>query len=378
MRIAQVSPFLPGKAGGSVVYSTNLSRELANRGHDVEFFAANYPANGHDSTAGLGNQIRMRTSPCFGLMMGINPVSFILRKLIRTKADVVHAHSYIFSTSNQAALASRLSGRPLVLHIHGATYARHSMMARRTASALYLKEKIYDRTLGKWTIASADAIAAVSKFDLQKCKEVFGVEGDKLHLIPNAVDAEVFRPSDETRDGPPVVTFIGRLEQWKGASSFMTIARMVRDQVPEARFMVVGDGSMKSSLTSEFQDLLPSTQFVGEVAHRDIPAILHDTTVLVLPSYIEGLPTVCLEALACGIPVVASDTGGTSEVILDGETGFLRPVDDLPGFADRVVLLLQNDSLRQRMGRAGRRLVEGMYSWTRIAEMTERLYERLV
>jgi phosphatidylinositol alpha-1,6-mannosyltransferase len=82
--------------------------------------------------------------------------------------------------------------------------------------------------------------------------------------------------------------------------------------------------------------------------------------------------------LASGIPVVASDTGGTSEIIREDETGYLCPSSDLDRFADRVVRLLRNPELRARLGRNGRALVENQYSWTRVAEMTERLYERLV
>jgi len=100
--------------------------------------------------------------------------------------------------------------------------------------------------------------------------------------------------------------------------------------------------------------------------------------VLLLPSFIEGLPTSCLEALASGTAVVASDTGGTSEIIQDGQTGFLCPRGDLDAFADRVVLLLRDPELARRMGRNGRALVEHLYSWTRVAEVTERLYEGLV
>jgi glycosyltransferase involved in cell wall biosynthesis len=99
--------------------------------------------------------------------------------------------------------------------------------------------------------------------------------------------------------------------------------------------------------------------------------------VLILPSFIEGLPTVCLEALASGVPVVASNIGGTSEVVIEGETGYLRPPHDLESMSDCVVKLLRDDNLRNRMGQAGRKLVEDGYSWERIAELTEQLYERV-
>lgn len=375
MKIAQIAPFLPERPGGSAVYSSNLALELEKRGHDVEFYAPNFPPNGHRQY--LGSHIPLHTSRCFGLMFGVNPLTFLARELARSNADVLHAHSYIYTTSNQAALVSRVTGRPLVLHIHGATYARPESMDCRTSTALLLKQKLYDPTLGRWTIESADAIAAVSEFDLQQCREVFDIEEERLHLLPNAVDPNLFHPTVEEAPDPPVVTYIGRLEPWKGALSFLEIARLVRREVPEAIIQVVGTGSNLEEMKAACADLNGNLRFLGERPHEDIPALLRSSSVLVLPSFIEGLPTVCLEALASGVPVVASDTGGTSEVIIDGQTGFLRPANDLSGFADRVIEILRDPALRNLLGRKGRALVERQHSWSRVAEMTERLYKQL-
>ncbi|HYM40923.1 MAG TPA: glycosyltransferase family 4 protein [Thermoplasmata archaeon] len=376
MRIAQVAPFLPERPGGSVVYSSNLALELEKRGHEVDFFAPNFPPNGHRKY--LGNHIPIHTSRCYGLMFGVNPLTFLTRELAKTPVDVLHAHSYVYMTSNQAALVSRVTGRPFVLHIHGATYGRPSEMDRKTSAALYVKEKIYDRTLGRWTIDSADAIAAVSQFDLQQCREVFDVDESKLHLIPNAVDPQEFSPATGDAPDPPVVTYIGRLEPWKGAGSFLEIARLVRRDLPETVFQIAGDGSLRREMEAAAADLDGSVRFLGEVDHSRIADILRASSVLVLPSFIEGLPTVCLEALACGVPVVASETGGTSEVVLEGRTGYLCPAERPAAFAERVLAILHDPGLRQRMGRAGRALVEQGHSWGRVAELTERLYEQLV
>lgn len=376
MRVAQVAPFLPERPGGSVVYSTNLAVQLEKRGHQVDFFAPNFPPNGHRHY--MGSRIPIHTARCYGLMFGVNPLTFMTKELARSNADVLHAHSYVYTTSNQAALVSRVTGRPFVLHIHGATYSRPAEMDRKTSSALYLKEKIYDRTLGRWTIESADAIAAVSRFDLQQCREVFDVDEDKLHLLPNAVDPQVFSPCVGDGPDPPVVTYIGRLEQWKGAGSFLEIARLVGRELPKVVFQIVGTGSMFEEMQAKAARLDANVRFLGEVDHNLIPDVLRASSVLVLPSFIEGLPTVCLEALSCAVPVVAADTGGTSEVVIEGKTGFLRPAHDLEAFADRILALLKDEGMRRRMGAAGRTLIEESYSWARVAEMTERLYNNLV
>jgi glycosyltransferase involved in cell wall biosynthesis len=213
---------------------------------------------------------------------------------------------------------------------------------------------------------------------MQQCRQTFDVSPDRLHLIPNAVDVEIFHPPVGDGDRPLTVTFLGRLEQWKGANSFIQIARKVLHEVPEATFQMVGDGPLRHKLMMDARDLNGNIRFLGEVDHDRTPELLRQSSLLLLPSFIEGLPTSCLEALASGTAVVASDTGGVSEIIHDGETGFLCPRGNLDAFADRVVLLLRNPDLASRLGRNGRALVEDLYSWTRVAEVTERLYDSLV
>ena len=115
----------------------------------------------------------------------------------------------------------------------------------------------------------------------------------------------------------------------------------------------------------------------GLVPHEKIPTILSKTSVLVLPSYTEGLPTVCLEALASEVPIVASNVGGISEVVLDGETGYLVSQITPHLFAEKVLKLLANEPLRNKMGKRGRKLVEQFYNWNYVIEKTEKIYETI-
>src|SRR3989442_3983435 len=232
--------------------------------------------------------------------------------------------------------------------MHGATYFRHGIADRKTSSALYLKEKVYDKTIGRWTIGCADAIAAVSAFDMQQCRETFDVNPDRLHLTPSAVDVEKFPPPAEDGDRPPTVTFLGRLEQWKGANSFIQIARKVLQEVPETLFQMAGDGPLRNKLMADARDLNRSIRFLGEVNHERIPELLRQSSVLLLPSFIEGLPTSCLEALASGTAVLASVTGGPPQIIPGRETRFLFPRRELDGFADPLVLPLTEPRIALR------------------------------
>src|SRR3989442_4613673 len=347
MRIAQVSPFLPSRAGGSVVYSTNLALQLQSRGHDVEFFAARTSAE--DGGSLKERHVAVHTRPTFGIAFGVNPMAYLLSDLLRSDAEIIHAHSYIYATSNQAAIAARVRSRPFVLHMHGATYQGQGIADRRISGALFLKEKVYDKTLGRWTIGSADAIAAVSAFDMQQCRETFDVSPDRLHLIPNAVDVEKFHPPAEDGERPPTVTFVGRLEQWKGANSFVQIARKVLQEVPEAIFQMVGDGPLRSKLIADSRDLDGSIRFLGEVSHDRIPDLLRRSSVLLLPSFIEGLPTSCLEALAAGTAAFPPGPGGTPPTIPDATDGIFFPPGGPGALAARVVRPFSGPVPRRRL-----------------------------
>src|SRR5438046_6720936 len=153
MRIAQVSPFLPSRAGGSVIYSTNLALQLKIRGHDVEFYAARTTAE--DGELLKEKNVAVHTRPTFGVAFGVNPMAFVLPDLLKSDAEVIHAHSYIYPTSNRAAIAARVLRRPFVPPMHGPTNQAGGVLAGRISSALFLKEKVYAKTIGRGTIGCA-------------------------------------------------------------------------------------------------------------------------------------------------------------------------------------------------------------------------------
>ena len=169
------------------------------------------------------------------------------------------------------------------------------------------------------------------------------------------------------------VVFIGRLEPWKGIEVFLEVAKLIKKERGDVTFSIVGDGSLRNYVETTAHSL--NGKVFGLVPHERIPNILSEASILVLPSYTEGLPTVCLEALAAEVPVVASNVGGTPEVVLDGETGYLIPPGNAHLCAEKVLRLLANENLRNKMGKRGRSLVEQFYTWNKIVEKTERIYE---
>src|SRR5205809_5943314 len=129
MTIAQVSPCLRSRAGGSVIYSTNLALQLKIRGHDVEFYAARTTAE--DGEILKEKNVAVHTRPTFGVAFGVNPMAFVLPDLLKSDAEAIHAHSSIYATPNQAANPARALPRPFGPHMHGATYQGAGTMDRR-------------------------------------------------------------------------------------------------------------------------------------------------------------------------------------------------------------------------------------------------------
>src|SRR5438046_9168103 len=147
MRIAQVSPFLPSRAGGSVIYSTNLALQLQGRGQYVQFYAARTSVE--DGAVLKDRNVAVHTRPAVGIAFGVNPMAFVLPDLLKSDAEVIHAHSYIYATSNQAAIAARVRHRPFVLHMHGATYQGGGIMDLRISRDLCMTVMVYADTIGR-------------------------------------------------------------------------------------------------------------------------------------------------------------------------------------------------------------------------------------
>jgi glycosyltransferase involved in cell wall biosynthesis len=152
----------------------------------------------------------------------------------------------------------------------------------------------------------------------------------------------------------------------------------VLTKVHEAKFVIAGEGPMDSSLRKLVESLgvEDSVKFLG---HRsDVPDLLRGATVFARPSTLEGMPLTVLEAMATGLPVIATPVGGTPELITDGQNGFLTPVGDFRALADAIVDVLSDLERASNMGQRNLRTVRDEYTWERVVEHTEALYYEMI
>lgn len=372
--VAQISAFPRDHIGGSEFYAHQLAWRLANRGHRVSVITSNL-GSWRGSHEVWGN-VQIDRCPTPWMLWDVNPATWALPALLRSDASIFHVHTHYFLTSVQAALARRLRARRLLLHIHGLDVAGTPDLPG-FRNLIRLREEVYDRMVTGWLLDRADAIASVSQRDLAFLEDRYGVSQDRLHWIPNAVEASDFDQPRRDDVRRPVVTFIGRLEPSKGADYLPAIINRLAAESFDFDVEIVGNGSLGPTLKSAFRHYDGHIRLHGAVDHDEIPVILSRARVLLAPSRVEGVPTACLEALAAGVPIVAADVGGTREVVQNGRTGFVHPPGDVDGFARRLRYFLENPEDASAYGREGRRMVERDYTWPSIVSRVESVYADL-
>jgi len=236
----------------------------------------------------------------------------------------------------------------------------------------------YEVTIGKLIVRLSDKIIAVSK--AVKAQAVWlGAEPKDVTVVPNGVDLCEFKPIEARgSEGTKRVACVGRLIPNKGVQFLIKASPSVLSSNPDVEFVIVGDGPMRDHLVQMTEDLgvKHAFRFMGTVP--SVSDVLRDCRIFVRPSLTEGMPLTVLEAMACGLPVVASRVSGTPEVVLDGETGILVEAGNVRQIAEAIAKLLSDDHGATEMGRNALRLVGERYSWDRAADLVQRVYEGIL
>ncbi|NQT14976.1 MAG: glycosyltransferase, partial [Planctomycetes bacterium] len=292
------------------------------------------------------------------------------RSLRRLNPDVLCCHGY--KANLLGLLAARRIGMPVVSVSRGWT---------GETSRVRLYERV-DRFVLRWM----DRVVCVSEAQAAKVRGV-GVRTDKILVIRNAVDTGRFAPPQtEYRDrlqglfAEPrrwIVGAAGRLSPEKGFDVLVEAAAEVLAGNPLVGFVLFGEGALRDRLASRIREAGLEGRFVLAGFRSDLDMYLSNLDVAVLPSFTEGLPNVVLEAFAAGVPVVATDVGGTSEVVEEGSNGHLVRPGDPAALAQRVTDLLADGRTRREMGDNARRRVEEAFSFRSQASEYGQLFDRL-
>jgi glycosyltransferase involved in cell wall biosynthesis len=299
----------------------------------------------------------------------------------RNRTQIVH--TYGFYPNVFGIPAARLGNVPVVV-----------ASIRDTGPYLTPMKKRFQRAVCRLSDCILVNAEAVRKWLISE-----GYPADKIAVIRNGVDLSGFgKRADGSRlrqelglppQGPLVAVF-SRLERLKGIEYFLNAAAVVTDRFPEARFLIVGGGFIKrngrivpemdyrTELEKHAARLGLDRKVVFTGFRMDVPELLSEVTVSVLPSLSEGLPNVLLESMAAAVPVVATRVGGNPEAVEDGETGLLVPPRDPEALVRAISRFLEDPDLAFRFGQAGKERVIAHFSLGRMVQETERLYHRLL
>jgi glycosyltransferase involved in cell wall biosynthesis len=232
-------------------------------------------------------------------------------------------------------------------------------------------------------IRSADLVISVADHLTVSLARNHGITG--IPTIPNAIDPDTFRPepaSAELRvefgipNGHAAVLLPGVFVERKRPMDVLRAAELVLQRDPAVVFLLAGDGPQEDALAAFCRDrgMADRIRFLGPVPHERMPSLYNAVDIVVMASDSEGLSRVYLEALACGRPLLASDIPAAREVIEDGHNGFLFPLGDHQALADRVLALLDDGALRERIGPSARASVSDR-SLERSVEMYVRAFD---
>jgi glycosyltransferase involved in cell wall biosynthesis len=287
--------------------------------------------------------------------------------------------------------------RPLLIHshtIHANLLARMTRLFVKVPVLICTAHSITEggrpRELAyRLTDSLADITTQVSEAGKQRYIQVGAVPPHKIVCIPNGIDTSRFQPNPTVRQAvreqlgcaPDAFVWltVGRLEPVKNHLGLLSAFREVAAVHPHARLLIAGQGSLQAATEQRIAELGLAERVHLLGVRRDIPELLNAADAFVLPSLWEGMPLTLLEAGAVGLPIVATDVGGNSEIVLESKTGYLVPVRDTAALAEAMLRVMRlSDADRFTMGQAGRAHVVQNFDLERVVDRWEALYRELL
>jgi glycosyltransferase involved in cell wall biosynthesis len=378
-RVCVLTALFPPSIGGIQSHTLRLGQKLADRGADVHVVTRLQPGLPRFERMGDVRVHRVGVARARGAAGSIAFVAGGVRAVLRLarQVDVLHAHQ-LLSPSTVGLAAAPLARLPLIVNPHACGDIGDVGVLSRSAVG---------RARLLAVVRRADAFVAVSRAIRDELVGA-GAPPAKVWSIGNGVDVDRFAPAAAEERAAirralglpagPLAVYAGRLAPEKGVDVLVEAWPEVAARAPAARLAVVGAGpdEARARELAQARGVAGSIAFVGSVP--DVAPYLRAADAAVLPSRTEGLPVALLEAMSCGLPVVATRVGGSAEVLADALAGWLVPAEDPPALAGALAQALLDRDAAARRGGAGRALVLARYGMDQIVDQTLRLYASVV
>ncbi len=374
MKMPKVGITCYASQGGSGVVATELGLHLSRRGCEVHFISSELPfrlRKYHENI--FYHPVEMPHYPVFQHSPYTLSLATAMSEVAeRCELDILHVHYAIPHTAS-AYLAQKMSSRDnlkVVTTLHG------------TDITLVGQEPSFF-PITRFLIEQSDAVTAVSGFLKEETIKVFGT-GENIEVIPNFVDARVFKPMEDATlrerfapNGEKLLVHASNFRKVKNLEAVVDVFARVAEALP-SRLLLLGDGpeigNVRQQVTQAGLD--EKVDFLGHV--DNLEDVMPMADLLLLPSLHESFGLVALEAMACGVIPLATNQGGAGEFIQDGLNGFLRDPHDIDGMAETAVKVLGDDEARLEMAEEARRDAAGDFGVSCVVKQYLDLYDRLL
>lgn len=359
-----MAPYYPPHIGGLESFAEELNQCLIKNNFEVKVLAPRLPKESIEEEM-IDNRIEVWRYPAWEIIPNYPIPSFwnkkyweIKRKVLSEKYDWTISHTRFFLTSFLAGIWAR-KRKIKWLHIeHGSDFVKLNSFWKSWLA------KMFDYALGKWVLQKADEVVTVSMASADFCKQIF--PDRKYQVIYRGVDVGKLGGDlviEEKYKNKIKILFAGRLIDGKGVIDLLKAVEKMK--LLNWVLLIVGDGPQKEILMEQANKLKISDRvmFLGQMKRPNLLRILNIADIVVNPSYTEGLPTVIVEAAKCGRAIVATDVGGTREIIENNKSGILIKPKEIPILSEKIELLMKNSDLRKKLGEAAKEGTKNKFDW---------------
>lgn len=360
--------------GGSGIVATELGLNLARNGYSVHFICASPPLRLRETANIFYHEVKMSDYPVFHSPPYTLSLATAMAEAVQDHGlDILHVH-YAIPHAASGYLARAMVGGSdrlkLVTTLHGTDITLVGQ-----APAFF--------AMTRFLIEQSDAVTAVSRFLARETRDVFQVSR-AVDVIPNFVDTSRFTPHADLRErrryaaaGEALILHASNFREVKNLPVVVDVFARIAAQRP-ARLLLLGDGPERARTLSRLHDLGLADRVTATGLVKDLAPVLPLGDLLLLPSRHESFGLAALEAMSCGVPVIATSRGGAGEFIADGRNSFLHDPDDIDGMTRTALHVLADPDLHRRLSEEARRDTVAFFAQDGIVPQYMHLYDRIL